>query len=486
MRLGDLSVRGKLLLITMVSSTMAITILSIALIGWDQMEARRTLEREVNILAGIIGDRSTAALSFVDRQVANENLAALALRQSIVCACIYDAGGNLFGRFERRAEPGAGCPDPLATEEPREGTRVLVVARRIELDGEGIGTILLRSDLHEIEQKLRRQIAVSLFLLLLAGGAALVASLRLQRIISKPLEELAITSRAISEHGDFSVRVDKRGDDELGTLIDAFNTMVGTIEGQSRGLVRANKDLARTVAELESKNAELERFTYTVSHDLKAPLVTIKGFLGMARRDAGAGRLDRMDRDFETIHRAADTMAELLDDVLELSRIGRIVGETACVPFRQLVDEALALLSGRIAESHTEVVVGPIDHEVLVDRRRIVEVLQNLVENGIKFSPGEEPPSIEVGQRESSDGPVFYVTDHGLGIEERYQSQIFEIFERLETGIPGTGVGLAIVKRIIDLHGGKIWVESEGPGHGSTFCLTLPWCNKLPSEKSSA
>lgn len=485
MRLRDLSVRSKLLLIVMVSSMVAIGILSLVLIADHTIHTREGLERQLQMLADILGDRSTAALSFDDPQTAHENLSALAHHPSIVGACIFDAEPRLFASFERDIPSEAwDCPEFPPTDGSRfiRGDlthRALILTRPIALEGHRIGTIVLYSTTDEIRQQLLHYGTVALLSILLAAGASWLVFTRLHRIVSDPILKLAETSRAISEHQDYSVRVQGQSHDEVGALIDAFNTMLATIQEQSSRLVQANEDLGATVAELESKNTELERFTYTVSHDLKSPLVTIKGFVGMAQKDAAAGNQARLERDFATIQRATDTMAALLDDVLELSRVGRVVGDRQCVKFRNLADEAVALLAGRLAESGAQVTLGRLDTWVEVDTRRIVEVLQNLIENGIKFSPGGVP-HIEVGSRPASRDdphPVFFVADQGLGIDAAYHSKVFDIFERLDVDIPGTGIGLAIVRRIVEMHHGKIWVESEGRGHGSTFCFTLPPCD---------
>ncbi len=246
-------------------------------------------------------------------------------------------------------------------------------------------------------------------------------------------------------------------------------------------LEAANVELRRTeerhqqvVRELEQRNAEMERFMYTVSHDLKSPLITIRGFLGMAETDLEAGNRDRLRNDMHRIHAAAGRMSLLLDDLLELSRIGRLVNEPEEVALGELAREAAEQIAGAIEEAGVEVVIAPDLPLARGDRRRLVEVYQNLIENGVKFSAGVERPRVEVGCRRSAAPPIFFVRDNGVGIEPREQRKIFDRFERLDQSIEGTGIGLTIVQRIIELHGGGIWVESEGAGTGSIFCFTLP------------
>jgi PAS domain S-box-containing protein len=236
---------------------------------------------------------------------------------------------------------------------------------------------------------------------------------------------------------------------------------------------QAELERIQAMHELEQTNTEMERFTYTVSHDLKSPLITIKGFLGMVEKDAREGNGDRLRDDLERIGNAADKMKQLLDELLELSRIGRIVNHSEDVPLSKLVGEALELLTGRIDQTGAEVRVSPELPVVHGDRLRLREVLQNLIENALKFSEDQSQPRIDVGVRDDGE-PVIFVRDNGIGIDPQYAHRIFGLFEQLDRNREGTGIGLAMVKRIVELHGGRIWAESEGLGRGSTFCFTLP------------
>jgi PAS domain S-box-containing protein len=232
---------------------------------------------------------------------------------------------------------------------------------------------------------------------------------------------------------------------------------------------RAREEL---ISQLEMKNAELERFTYTVSHDLKSPLITIKGFAGQLDKSVASGNMERFRKDVARIGAAADKMKGLLDDLLELSRIGRVSNPTEQVSLRAVVDEAIELLAASIRATHAKIAVDSDLPVVRGDRTRLREVVQNLLENALKFSP--DGPEIEISA--TTDGPlaVCCVRDHGIGLDSRFLDRIFGLFEQLDADGRGSGVGLALVRRIVEVHGGTVWAESEGLGHGSALFFTVP------------
>ena len=239
-------------------------------------------------------------------------------------------------------------------------------------------------------------------------------------------------------------------------------------------VIRDVTERQRQEDELKSKNTELERFTHTVSHDLKSPLITVKGFAGALLSDLAAGRTDRLAADLQRIVLAADKMTELLNGLLELSRIGRIINPPVNVSMAKLAEEVIELLAGTIKQRQAQVTVQPGLPAAYGDPQRLQEVLQNLVENALKFSAAGQPPEIEIGFKTIVDQTAYFVRDHGQGIEARHHESVFGLFNKLDTRSEGTGLGLALVRRIVEFHGGHIWVESAGPGQGATFYFTLP------------
>jgi signal transduction histidine kinase len=230
----------------------------------------------------------------------------------------------------------------------------------------------------------------------------------------------------------------------------------------------------KLINELEQTNGELERFTYTVSHDLKSPLITIKGFLGFLEQDAASGNIVRLKSDIKRIADATDKMQLLLNDLLELSRIGRVTNPYQYIQFKELAREVVEFVHGRLYEKNIQVLIQDDLPNVYGDRQRLFEVLQNLVDNAAKFTGTQTKPLIEIGHKGFEDGkPILYVKDNGMGIDLVHQDRIFGLFNKLDANSEGTGIGLALVKRIIEVHRGRIWVESE-VGSGSTFFFTLP------------
>jgi signal transduction histidine kinase len=279
-------------------------------------------------------------------------------------------------------------------------------------------------------------------------------------------EETAVTALKAGAH-DFMVK------GRLARLVPAIGRELR--DAQTRRAHReAEADRENLITKLEATNAELERFMYTAFHDLKAPLVTIKGFLGMLDKDIQANIQDQIQKDIQRISGAADKMDALLSDLLELARIGRVSNPHEAIDLIHLTQEALETLEGRIRSKNVIVNISPDLPTVYGDRIRLREVLENLIDNAAKYTGDQTHPVIDIGIKNEDGQQIIFVKDNGLGIDPRYHTRIFNLFEKLDPTMEGTGLGLALIKRIIELHGGRVWVESKGEGQGSTFCFTLP------------
>jgi signal transduction histidine kinase len=235
---------------------------------------------------------------------------------------------------------------------------------------------------------------------------------------------------------------------------------------------RAEAEREKLIQRLRAKNQELDRFALRVSHDLKTPLITIGGYLGYLDMDIKSGNHVRAEKDLTQIGEAARSMGRFVDELLDLSRVGRIVNPPTEASFEEIVQEALKAAEGLIQARQVRVEVEAGLPSVLVDRARIVQVVQNLITNAVKFMGDQPHPMIRIGFEEKGGEPVFYVSDNGIGIAPEQHEAIFELFIKLDPDIEGTGIGLGLVKKIIEVHHGRIWVESE-PGKGAAFKFTL-------------
>lgn len=234
------------------------------------------------------------------------------------------------------------------------------------------------------------------------------------------------------------------------------------------------REKERLISELQDKTIELERFIYTISHDLKSPLITISGFLGFLEEEFETQNSQGFNKTLSRISLASERMKQLLDELLQLSRIGRTMNLPQQVDLGELVAEAIEVVSGRIDQAKAIVEVESDLPTIEVDRQRFLQVYENLIDNAVKFSSASRPPRVWIGVRQDGAEPVYYVRDNGIGIDSAYLGMVFELFEKLDPRSNGTGVGLAITHRIISIHGGRIWAESEGANRGATFCFTLP------------
>ncbi len=331
-------------------------------------------------------------------------------------------------------------------------------------------TILPYSEFEMAPDELRRVFLEVLIVIVIVG---VLVSLYMASEITRPVYKLIDSSDKLAK-GDLAQRVEVAKADELGRLGLSFNLMARSLEKSKSELADIAKNREELIDELETKNAELERFTYTVSHDLKSPLVTIKGFIGLLKQDLKADDMERVTKDLEQIAFASDNMSDLLGDILELSRVGRVMNKFEMIPLNEIFNIAVTLLHGPIEQSGAVINVQENMPDVYADSKRITEVAQNLLENAMKFKCKDKSAVINVSAYVDHDMVICCVEDNGVGIAAEYHDLIFGLFERLDQSVEGTGIGLALIKRIIDVHKGELTVESEGVNKGAKFCFSLP------------
>lgn len=230
----------------------------------------------------------------------------------------------------------------------------------------------------------------------------------------------------------------------------------------------------RTRLALEQKNEEMEQFVYTVSHDLKSPLVTVKSFVDMLREDLLHADQTQINEDLNYIDKAAGKMQQLLDTLLQYSRIGRNTPPARTLTVEQSVEDCLTTLAGILQQHQVHVSTDKLTQQLKGDPLHFGQIWQNLVENAVKYRREQVHPQIEIGAIQQERDVIFYVRDNGRGIAPEQSERIFNLFCQLNPGSAGSGLGLALVKKIVSIYDGRIWVESAGEDQGSCFMFTLP------------
>jgi signal transduction histidine kinase len=237
------------------------------------------------------------------------------------------------------------------------------------------------------------------------------------------------------------------------------------------GHILAREDLA-LLDDISSKAEQLEHFSHTISHDLKTPLTAIGGFAEFLGKQLDQGKLDQAVDCTERIVENIRRMERRLDEILRLARIGRVIEPTEEVDLKKIMDDTVTMMAKQLKEASVEIEVKEQFPRVVGDSMRLREVIENLLGNAICYI-GKQPNRITIGCHQRGTETVFYVKDNGIGIDPQHFDSIFELFWRHDKKTDGDGVGLAIARRIIEAHGGRLWVESEGEGTGACFCFTL-------------
>ncbi|MGE3780555.1 MAG: ATP-binding protein [Pirellulaceae bacterium] len=307
----------------------------------------------------------------------------------------------------------------------------------------------------------------SLFAFSTAGIALSVAVTFLtgQRI-ARSVGHLTEYVRAVESTGDLSLHVPHVSSDEIGELASAFDRMRAKLHQQTSKLAKLNRSL-------EQKNREMEQFFYTVSHDLSSPLVSCKGLLGLIKEDVQSGNYEELPASTERMDRAVDQLRQIIDDLLSLSRIGRKRLQRTEVNVVALIDELGAELADRLEQVHARIEVEGRLPRVFADAKDLRRVFENLLTNAIKYGCDVPNPVISVGASITHDELRYFVRDWGKGIDPKFQEKVFGLFQRLDSDKPGTGLGLASVAKIMQVHGGRAWVEPT-PGQGATFWVAFP------------
>ena len=489
------SVRRKLLAVILAATAAALLVAIGAMVAYDLYLYRQGWINDLRTQADLLGRTSTAALIFDDPRSAQENLGLLRYRPRIRAAVIYDARGRRFASFAlASAEPFPRLPEA-------DGVRVdgdeIVVFQRVSNDREILGTVYLRAD-YDLYDRLLGYLGIAALVMGLAMLVAFLLSRRLRESVVRPLLSITALAAEVSERRNFSLRAEKLSNDEIGLLAQSFNDMLAEIERATRELQSSNAELEREVSDrrrveeevrrlneelekrvhertrqLEYTNAELEAFCYSVSHDLRAPLRAIDGFGQALLEDFPQDVPEDAKSYLARIRSSTQRMGQLIEDLLNLSKVSRAELQRRDVDLGQIAREVLAELRQRDPGREVEVSIwdGLTAH---ADGRLMRAALENLLGNAWKFSARTAAPRIEVGATRDGEHVTFFVRDNGAGFDMKYANKLFGAFQRLHAAseFQGTGIGLATVQRIVHRHGGRVWADGS-PGKGAVFYFTL-------------
>lgn len=500
------SIRHKLIAFVMATSGAVLIMASLAFIVNEALMFRKQMHQELTTLAGVIGTNTTAALTFGDQKSAARTLEGLATRPYVQSAYILTKDGAVFAKYVtpealgrstmqlwERVAPSDRCAAlSLILRDSQQWWRDwdgdMEIAEQILLDNDPIGMVIIQSDVSEIFSRLKWFFVMVALILIATLAVAYFLSNRLQRPISDPILRLAETMKTVSEQKNYTIRISKQSDDEIGQLFDGFNDMLGQIQ-------KRDFELERYAAEMRESNEELKAFLYSAAHDLREPLVNIKGFtgeLGYAVKEisnivteivptlAGNNRtrllaafLKDVPEALGFIESGVDRMDSLINSLLKLSRVGHQLLRFETVHMEELIREILHSLTPRIREKNIEIRTTVLP-DVNADREAMKQIFINLIDNALKFIVSGRQPVVEISGEKSGAETIFRVRDNGRGISKEDMPKLFKMFRRVGAqDLPGEGVGLAFIKTLVRRHSGRIWCESE-PGSGTTFSFTIP------------
>ena len=484
-----LPIKTKIVLIMMLTSLIGLLLAGIVLIVYDQYRVKANILKDISIIGVLIADRSTAALAFGDSSLAEENLSALRVKDSIVAACIYDETGSVIARYKG----GDGGSIPISAAETKgrhsfEG-KYLKLFEPIVLDGKRIGTVYISTNLTELYIQRKHTLFLVALIVFFLSIVSFFISFRLQRIVSEPLMNLTKTAQFISLQKDYSVRATKGSDDEIGVLVIALNEMLETIDSQNKekekyqdhleDLIRERtQELEKAKEAAESADRLKSAFLATMSHELRTPLNSIIGFTGIMLQGLAGPLNEEQRKQLTMVQNSSNHLLALINDVLDISKIeaGQLKLFFTSFELRPSIEKMVALVSPLAEKKGIDLRLDIADDvkTATTDQNRLEQVILNLLNNAVKFT---EKGHVRISCRREDEHYILSVADTGIGIQQEEIPGLFQPFHQIDTGLSrkheGTGLGLSICKRLINMMGGDISVESQW-SQGSTFTVHFP------------
>lgn len=513
MNLKNLSIKAKLMIITMLTSSVALVLLSASFLMYDLLSFRHVLSEDLATQAEIIGYNSAVAMGFKDASAATATLSALKAKEDIVAAVLYSPNGKIFAKYVRADVAHPDLPsDVIQSNGSRFRGSYLEVFHDVSFNGDSVGTLFLQSDMSQWSSRAKRYAGFLLLFMLGSSFLALLIASKLQALISQPILRLEDTMRIVSAKKNYEVRALKFYDDEIGRLIDGFNTMLAEIQQRDSALQSANDELQTRTQELEGEIIHRKKtqeellsakraaedasraksaFLANMSHELRTPLNAIIGYSEMIQEEIeDSGEIQNV-KDVQKIESAGKHLLALINDVLDLSKIeaGKMALHVETFDLGTMIQDLASTLQPAVAKNSNAFQLNLSEHlgSMRSDVTKVRQILANLLSNAAKFTD-HGTISLEA-ERTQADGLAWIrlrVRDTGIGITAEQQQNLFKEFAQADVSIArkygGTGLGLAISHRFAQMMGGNMSVESE-PGKGSVFTVYLP--AEVTSEPSS-
>src|SRR6266403_1196383 len=502
---ADLNISSRLLtLITMLTSSAALVLSALSFLIYDLVSFRHLLIQDLMTQAEIIGYNSAGAMEFKDVPAATATLSALTAKEDVVTAGLYGRDNKMFAHYSRKSNV---IPSLLPAHLQGKGYLFeggyLQVFHDVTLNGERLGTLFLQSDMRQWSLRAKRYAGILFIFVLVSGLFAFLVSSRLQRLISRPILHLEDTMRMVSANRNYEVRATKSYGDEIGKLIDGFNTMLSEIQQRDTALRGANEELKSRTGELEkeilhrkqtqeellkakhvAEEASRAKSTFlaNMSHELRTPLNAIIGYSEMLEEESRESGKSESVQDLRKIQSAGKHLLSLINDVLDLSKIeaGKMGLHLESFDVTAMIDEIVNAVQPAIEKNKNTLRVHLADEVGVMraDVTKVRQILFNLLSNACKFTDhGIITVDVDQRREQGEDWIRLQVADTGIGISAKQKENLFQEFAQADTSIArkygGTGLGLAISHRFVQLMKGRIGVESQ-PGQGSTFTVHLP------------